>query len=99
MCDLPNATQWRIPAMLWNVTADSESAAEGQEPELHLVLCARDESLAAAWREIADPRPGLAVRQGPVLDLQVGAVVRPPNSYGRQRGASDSLSARAGACV
>jgi len=95
MCDLPNATQWRIPAMLWNVTADSESATEGEEPELHLVLCARDESLAAAWREIADPRPGLAVHQGSVLDLQVDAVVSPANSYGWMRGGIDALYARA----
>lgn len=81
--------------MLCGVTADSgRSSSEGAEPELQLVLCALDESLAAAWHEIAESRPGISVHQGSVLDARADAVVSPANSYGWMRGGIDAVYAR-----
>jgi O-acetyl-ADP-ribose deacetylase (regulator of RNase III) len=77
------------------VTADSGSSTNGAEPELRLVLCALDEPMTAAWREIAEGRDGVTVHQGSVLDLQVDAVVSPANSYGWMRGGIDAVYARA----
>ncbi|GAA2820419.1 macro domain-containing protein [Saccharopolyspora taberi] len=77
------------------VTAESERSTDGAEPELRLVLCALDEPLTAAWREIADGRPGVDVHQGSVFDRPVDAVVSPANSYGWMRGGIDALYARA----
>lgn len=81
--------------MLGGVTADSGCSTGEAEPELRLVLCALDEPLAAAWRGIADGRPGLDVHEGSVLDLQVDAVVSPANSYGWMRGGVDAFYAQA----
>ena len=81
--------------MLCGVTADSgRSSSEGAEPELQLVLCALDESLAAAWHEIAESRSGISVHQGSVLDARADAVVSPANSYGWMRGGIDAVYAR-----
>lgn len=77
------------------MTADSGRWTDDSEPELRLVLCALDESLAAAWREIAVGRDGMDVHQGSVLDLQVDAAVSPANSYGWMRGGVDAIYARA----
>jgi O-acetyl-ADP-ribose deacetylase (regulator of RNase III) len=76
------------------VTADSERLTDAAEPEPRLVLCALDEPLAAAWREVADGRAGLAVHQGSVLDVRADAVVSPANSYGWMRGGVDAVYAR-----
>lgn len=77
------------------MTADSERSTRRAEPELRLVLCALDEPLAAAWREITAGRDGVTLHQGSVLDLPVDAVVSPANSYGWMRGGVDALYARA----
>nr|WP_243790839.1 macro domain-containing protein [Saccharopolyspora gloriosae] len=77
------------------VTADSERSSDRAEPELRLVLCALDEPLTAAWRDVATDRDNLDVHQGSVLDLRVDAVVSPANSYGWMRGGVDALYARA----
>ncbi len=76
------------------VTADSERSTDGAEPELRLVLCALDESLLAAWNDIADGRDGLTTHRGSVLDVRADAVVSPANSYGLMRGGVDALYAR-----
>jgi O-acetyl-ADP-ribose deacetylase (regulator of RNase III) len=86
---------WWFPAMLWNVTVDSERSPDGAEPELRLILCALDEPLAAAWHEISNGRDGVTIHQGSVLDVQVDAVVSPANSYGWMRGGIDAVYARA----
>jgi O-acetyl-ADP-ribose deacetylase (regulator of RNase III) len=65
------------------------------EPELRLILCALDEPLTAAWREISDGRDGLTTHRGSVLDLKVDAVVSPANSFGWMRGGIDAVYARA----
>ncbi|PRW62997.1 macro domain-containing protein [Actinopolyspora mortivallis] len=78
-----------------HVTADSERSRNGAAPELRLVLCALDESLAAAWRDIADGRAGVSVYHGSVLDNRVDAVVSPANSYGWMRGGVDAVYATA----
>ncbi|MCX2732456.1 macro domain-containing protein [Saccharopolyspora sp. NFXS83] len=77
------------------VTADSERSSDRAEPELRLVLCALDEPLTAAWRDVATDRDNLDVHQGSVLDLRVDAVVSPANSYGWMRGGVDALYSRA----
>ena len=77
------------------VTADSERSTGRAEPELRLVLCALDEPLAAAWREITPGREGMSVHQGSVLDVRADAVVSPANSYGWMRGGIDAVYARA----
>jgi O-acetyl-ADP-ribose deacetylase (regulator of RNase III) len=81
--------------MLWNVTADSGRLTEDAEPELRLVLCALDESLADAWSGIAEGREGITVHRGSVLDVVVDAAVSPANSYGWMRGGVDAIYARA----
>ncbi|WP_182546703.1 macro domain-containing protein [Halosaccharopolyspora lacisalsi] len=75
------------------VTADSERSTDGAEPELRLVLCALDESLLAAWNDIADGRDGLTTHRGSVLDVRADAVVSPANSYGLMRGGVDAVYA------
>jgi O-acetyl-ADP-ribose deacetylase (regulator of RNase III) len=86
--------QWWFPAMLCGVTADSERSTGAAVPELRLVLCALDEPLAGAWREITGSRDGVTLHQGSVLDLRVDAVVSPANSYGWMRGGIDAVYAR-----
>lgn len=81
--------------MLCGVTADSGRLTEDAEPELRLVLCALDESLAAAWNGIAEDRAGITVHRGSVLDVVVDAAVSPANSYGWMRGGVDAIYARA----
>lgn len=66
----------------------------GAGPQLRLVLCALDEPLAAAWREIAEQREGLSAHLGSVLDARADAVVSPANSYGWMRGGIDAVYAR-----
>ncbi len=68
---------------------------DGAEPELRLVLCALDEPLSGAWREIAEARDGIVLHQGSVLDIRVDAAVSPANSYGWMRGGIDAVYARA----
>ncbi|MBA8827538.1 O-acetyl-ADP-ribose deacetylase (regulator of RNase III) [Saccharopolyspora lacisalsi] len=75
------------------MTADSERSTDGAEPELRLVLCALDESLLAAWNDIADGRDGLTTHRGSVLDVRADAVVSPANSYGLMRGGVDAVYA------
>lgn len=77
------------------MTADSERSTGRAESELRLVLCALDEPLAAAWREITPGREGMSVHQGSVLDVRADAVVSPANSYGWMRGGIDAVYARA----
>lgn len=81
--------------MLDRVTADSERSPARSKPELRLVLCALDEPLADAWREISEHRPAVSAHRGSVLDLPVDAVVSPANSFGWMRGGVDALYARA----
>ncbi len=72
----------------------SDTPASPRVPEL--VLCALDESLAHAWRSVAeavgDP---VRVHQGSVLDVTAQAVVSPANSHGWMRGGIDALYAQA----
>lgn len=60
-----------------------------------LVLCARDESLAAAWAAVSATM-GSRVRlyRGSTLDVGADAVVSPANSHGWMRGGVDALYAR-----
>lgn len=74
---------------------DSDRLTDAAEPEPRLILCALDESLTAAWRDVADKRDGLTVHCGSVLDVHADAVVSPANSYGWMRGGVDALYARA----
>ena len=76
------------------MTVDSDRLTDAAEPEPRLILCALDESLTAAWRDIAEGRNGLTVHRGSVLDVHADAVVSPANSYGWMRGGVDALYAR-----
>ncbi len=60
-----------------------------------MVLCAVDDSLARAWRGIADERPGIRVHQGSVLEVGTDAVVSPSNSFGLMRAGVDAVYAAA----
>lgn len=60
-----------------------------------LVLCATDESLAAAWDTItASMGPSVRTHHGSVLDVSADAVVSPANSYGWMRSGIDAVYAR-----
>jgi O-acetyl-ADP-ribose deacetylase (regulator of RNase III) len=73
------------------VTADSESEATAPNPGPHIVLCAVEDSLARAWRDVAADRPGIEVHQGSILEIGTDAVVSPANSYGLMRGGIDAV--------
>jgi O-acetyl-ADP-ribose deacetylase (regulator of RNase III) len=73
-----------------SVTADPEGElTAARRPQV--VLCAIDESMAAAWREIAAERPRIQVYQGSILETGVDAVVSPANSFGLMRGGIDAV--------
>jgi O-acetyl-ADP-ribose deacetylase (regulator of RNase III) len=75
------------------VTADPEGelSAEPTSRGPQIVLCALDEPMALAWREIADGRPCIRVYQGSILETGVDAVVSPANSFGLMRGGIDAV--------
>ena len=56
-----------------------------------MVLCAVDDALTGAWREIAATRPGLEVHRGSILEIAPDAVVSPANSFGLMRGGIDAV--------
>lgn len=68
--------------------ADGEQTTPARGPGI--VLCARDEELARAWREIAEGRVDVRVHAGSVLDVGADAVVSPANSFGLMRGGIDA---------
>lgn len=59
------------------------------------MLCAVDDSLTRAWRDIAADRPGIQVHQGSILEIGTDAVVSPANSFGTMRGGIDAVYASA----
>lgn len=61
--------------------------------QLTLVLVAVDEPMAAAWRTLLD-RPGVALHEGSITDVDVDAVVSPANSLGVMVGGIDGVYAR-----
>lgn len=77
------------------MTAESGHPTTTAAPELHLVLCALDEPLTSAWRDVAEGRTGISVHPGSVLDVHASAVVSPANSFGWMRGGIDGIYARA----
>lgn len=82
--------------MLRGVIAHAEHSPEGAEPhQLRLVLCALEDPLTEAWRDIAEGRPGVHVHPGSVLDVPADAMVSPANSYGWMRGGVDERYTRA----
>jgi O-acetyl-ADP-ribose deacetylase (regulator of RNase III) len=77
------------------VTADSEGEPTTPTRGPRIVLCAVDDSLTRAWRDIATDRPGIAVHQGSILEIGTDAVVSPSNSYGLMRAGVDAVYANA----
>lgn len=61
--------------------------------KLTLVLVAVDEPMAAAWRELLG-RPGVALHEGSITDVDADAVVSPANSQGVMVGGIDGVYAR-----
>lgn len=60
------------------------------------MLCAVDEPLADAWRDVPAAVPGnIRVHRGSVLDIPAQAVVSPANSFGWMRGGIDAVYAKA----
>jgi O-acetyl-ADP-ribose deacetylase (regulator of RNase III) len=56
-----------------------------------VVLCAIDDALLGAWREIAAGRPSLRAHRGSILEIGADAVVSPANSFGLMRGGIDAV--------
>lgn len=55
------------------------------------MLCAVNDAMTQAWRDIAADRPGIQVHQGSILDIGTDAVVSPANSFGLMRGGIDAV--------
>lgn len=61
---------------------------------MRIVLAAVEADLADAWARHCGDLPGVSVHRGSILELSVGAVVSPANSFGFMDGGIDHLYSR-----
>ena len=64
------------------------------EPALRVVLTDVNESVVGAWRAAFADTPGVEIRRGSILDVDVDAWVTPTNSRGRMDGGVDAVIKR-----
>ena len=58
---------------------------------MQIFLCSVKHSLTKAWPKFFSDLPNVTVHEGPILDLEVDAVVSPANSFGFMDGGVEAL--------